>query len=1379
MPLSDLTGAADSPAQRDARPDPLSLTTLGAVRLVRHTDDGDRVVFEGANKALALFTYLACAPGRGATRAHLQELLWERLDPEAAQRSLRTYVWKVRTALWPDVITGGELLVLNTHCDVDRSALLEAATAGDADGVVARYRGEFFPSYAQPDSPEFDAWVQGERVRLRGLFARCAERVVAREVDRGHFREAIAVGRRLRDADPMDESGWRPLLNALLVSGDAVNAANECAVLTRTLAADERAPLPATTSLLTAIARMGRRDDAPSAAVDQFVTPLIGREREFSQLLATWMRVRDGACAQVHVRGLPGMGKSRLLEDFATRLSRERAVAVRTRADIGRRTLPYAFVGAVAAQLAARRGAAAISPGSKSALLAINPALSSFFDAPPDLSTDDEALRRRTLAFGELVTVLADEQPFALLLDDMQWADSASCAVLAGAFARSDTNACLLVTAGRDALGTAFADASQDTITLAGLTVDGVNDLLQSLAMLPDAAWAVALPPHLHRASAGLPFHLFDALRLANERAILTRAQQTWQCTHPDALAELIDAGAALPRRIGLLHDIERDVLLRLAVAGEPCDATLLHSADADFDASDAAALDAALVRLERLGYITLADMRWALAHNEVSDAVLALHAEHDVRNAHATLAGRLLASVATPSAANAGLTLRTVIRHGLLGQQRDVLSDVSSDALGDAFAQILASARASHDRRSLSAVAADALGEMNSPANRTLLARSLTTRHRVLDLARTRWRTAVLTTSAVAAASLLGAFVATRPTPAAVDGYLAFLQADGAGRASVREVPLTSAVWPENTPIDASAGRVVATLTDDPMLGGAVPTGRREGEWIGALITPDSGMTDLFLFAPNHPPTRLTTSRGDDLDPSMAPDGQQVAFASARWKANGSRSIAVLDLRSGAVIRLTDAMGSDETPTWSPDGRRIAFTRRTSDAVQLCVVTVDGRTTRCPVTHAGAAGIRVLAWRDDSVVLADINYGYARVHLDSASVVVLDSVSVTRTVSPDARWVAAERGPAHAGAATTCEVAPALTPWKRRLVQFAVRDSVHCRVVLWSRARADRRYVDKITIRAVRVGPFVGVPHQLMSVVTTATGDTSAATHVLWTTSDSTLATIDSTGVLHSRARGTVTVRASYGGWRADSVRLTITAAPARSALQEDWQRELAEHWIPFGVPTPRIVTLADGAHAFLNNGDGAFQSGVHSRATFPVDSGLALDTWVSVPVTMDRSQVVRVGLYRDIDSVGLARWNHVDGWAFAPGRGATANCEFRYPSGSEGMRSYTDRFGAATLERQAPASWANGERIRVRLQLFPDGRCGAAINGRVVGIAITPTGTSRSRAHVFLYGNSPGTQAVVGAVSVTLGVADGIDWGALDSSQTPRAQRAPIPRR
>src|SRR5690606_3637828 len=97
-------------------------------------------------------------------------------------------------------------------------------------------------------------------------------------------------------------------------------------------------------------------------------------------------------------------------------------------------------------------GARGISPESASALVAMAPALSTYFTAPNDASTGDEALRRRGQAVAELAGALCDEQALVVLVDDVHWMDAASRALLAHLAARVTELRLLLVTAGRPAL---------------------------------------------------------------------------------------------------------------------------------------------------------------------------------------------------------------------------------------------------------------------------------------------------------------------------------------------------------------------------------------------------------------------------------------------------------------------------------------------------------------------------------------------------------------------------------------------------------------------------------------------------------------------------------------------------------------------------------------------------------------------------------------------------------------------------------------------------------------------------------------------------------------------------------------------------------------
>ncbi len=80
----------------------------------------------------------------------------------------------------------------------------------------------------------------------------------------------------------------------------------------------------------------------------------------------------------------------------------------------------------------------------------------------------------------------------------------------------------------------------------------------------------------------------------------------------------------------------------------------------------------------------------------------------------------------------------------------------------------------------------------------------------------------------------------------------------------------------------------------------------------------------------PEAPPPRvvpLTTLHGSEGSPTLAPDGEQVAFT---WSGpnQDNEDIYVQRIGSGTEVRRTEHPARDFSPAWSPDGRWIAFLR-------------------------------------------------------------------------------------------------------------------------------------------------------------------------------------------------------------------------------------------------------------------------------------------------------------------------------------------------------------------------------------------------------------------------------------------------------------------
>jgi len=176
------------------------------------------------------------------------------------------------------------------------------------------------------------------------------------------------------------------------------------------------------------------------------LTPLIGRHEEIALLMRRWQRARQGEGQLVLIVGEPGLGKSRLIEEFHTRL----------------RDTPHTWVEWSSSQLlqntplhpiaewGRQRFGGADVPAEQRladlentlALVKLDPAenvplLAPLLDIPlpkeriPTLAPED--LRRRQLAaLTHSVMAGARSQPVVLAFEDLHWADPTTLDVLRG-----------------------------------------------------------------------------------------------------------------------------------------------------------------------------------------------------------------------------------------------------------------------------------------------------------------------------------------------------------------------------------------------------------------------------------------------------------------------------------------------------------------------------------------------------------------------------------------------------------------------------------------------------------------------------------------------------------------------------------------------------------------------------------------------------------------------------------------------------------------------------------------------------------------------------------------------------------------------------------
>lgn len=262
------------------------------------------------------------------------------------------------------------------------------------------------------------------------------------------------------------------------------------------------------------------------------------------------------------------------------------------------------------------------------------------------------------------------------------------------------------------------------------------------------------------------------------------------------------------------------------------------------------------------------------------------------------------------------------------------------------------------------------------------------------------------------------------------------------------------------------------------------------------------------------------------------------------------------------------------------------------------------------------------------------------------------------------------------------------------------------------------------------------------------------------WISSDSSIATVDSVGQLYAKRSGLVDILLSAGGWRATHRQFVIRRDTPVVVMHEDWRDPFTSRWVPFGVPLPRIVNDSVLGNAFLNNGDGWYFSGAYLARPLDARHGLSIDATIRTPITRPIERYLEIAVFpiRGIAQLRSA-WDHRTG--YFPYRFTTGgHCDFSYPAG-EGPQSERAASGVGPLTRYAHGRvvLASGAPARLRLQIFPDGSCGVALEGERPLIRDKIL-ASLDSIIVLIQGNSVGTRLLVGPLVITQGVPTGIDW-------------------
>ena len=399
-------------------------------------EDGTRVLGStelGGARPKQVMEILLSARGRRVPTERLAEMLWGDEPPANAAGSIQTFISVLRRTLVADRDTARQLVVTEPSAYRFASELVDLdldvfdrllARAVHEPQWVARYTIENALCLARGEVLEdepYAPWAEELRETYRGrtLDAHLdvadialAERDLARAL--GHADAALAI----------DRFGDRAVRTAMLALY-AQDRQHDALARYRSFRAalDEEiglTPALETRALESAILRQEDPDTllprpaARAGAGAPSHSSLLGREEEMRQLEAGVRDALEGAAVLIQLEGEAGAGKTRLLDELATRLGGVRIG--RAACVMLEQHLPY-----VPLASALRDAGAEPKNACTQALAQILPELD---------PGDREQQHSEVDALEAMVDLVAENTPLVLMLDDLQFADTSSVAAL-------------------------------------------------------------------------------------------------------------------------------------------------------------------------------------------------------------------------------------------------------------------------------------------------------------------------------------------------------------------------------------------------------------------------------------------------------------------------------------------------------------------------------------------------------------------------------------------------------------------------------------------------------------------------------------------------------------------------------------------------------------------------------------------------------------------------------------------------------------------------------------------------------------------------------------------------------------------------------------
>lgn len=531
--------------------------------------DGETVRPE-AVMVFAVLLYLSVERGRRAEREALSALLWPRSNATRRRHNLRQILYKLnRLGVRVGASTGPlSLPIEDVWLDFEDASLQsDEPTSVDAWSSAS---AKALPGYAPKFSPGFRAWLDELRSRVEGAARRRMVAALGAARRESAWDQVERLARACLELDPLNEEGTLALAEAIAISGSKAKA---IALLDSYSA--ELGPTASEARLPAELLKRRLNNRLPRRPRGMSQVPMIGRDADIAALAQIAENVKAGHATSHLVFGPKGIGKSRVLHEFARHQAVAGAIVISERASADDSNTPGLTLVRLFKAMLDKPGSLGLAPD----VLAFVQQLTAKAPVPsagvaPD-SSDDALIR----AVVDLQRAIAWEGVLIIILDDAQFADTLTKRVLRQAQGCL-TDERVLVVLGSSEEDAALSPASSQQ-KLPPLNPDASEQLarlwFEHAGVTPEASTTETIAI----ASGGNPFIVREA--------VLASLGDSSRAHRVDSVESI------LVQRCHNLSDDARELFLTTLILGEHASVALLLSSST----LDGGLAERALVELE------------------------------------------------------------------------------------------------------------------------------------------------------------------------------------------------------------------------------------------------------------------------------------------------------------------------------------------------------------------------------------------------------------------------------------------------------------------------------------------------------------------------------------------------------------------------------------------------------------------------------------------------------------------------------------------------------------------------------------------------------------------------------------------------------------